>query len=92
LGFDPVLSTEELRRYDSQTGEVPADVKAEQEEILWADQLIFIYPTWWWSMPVIMKGYLFPDLRFLSKKTDQRVYQKEKKAGSSKPLGPIRLI
>src|SRR5690606_9459869 len=57
LGFDPVLSKEELTRYDSLTGEVPADVKAEQNEILWADQLIFIYPTWWWSMPAIMKGY-----------------------------------
>lgn len=57
LGFDPVLSLEELQRYDSQEGEVPADVKAEQEEILWADHLIFIYPTWWWSMPAVMKGY-----------------------------------
>src|SRR5690606_25657281 len=57
LGFDPVLSMEELQRYDSQKGEIPADVKAEQDEILWADHLIFIYPTWWWSMPAVMKGY-----------------------------------
>jgi len=56
-GFDPVLSLEELQRYDSQEGEVPADVKLEQDEILWADHLIFIYPTWWWSMPAVMKGY-----------------------------------
>ena len=57
LGFDPVLSLEELQRYDSQEGEIPADVKAEQDEILWADHLIFIYPTWWWSTPAMMKGY-----------------------------------
>lgn len=57
LEFDPVLSKQELTNYDSHTDEVPADVKAEQEEILWADQLIFIYPTWWWSMPAILKGY-----------------------------------
>lgn len=57
LGFDPVLSLEELQRYDSQEGDVPAEVKAEQDEILWADHLIFIYPTWWWSMPAVMKGY-----------------------------------
>lgn len=57
LGFDPVLSLEELQRYDSQEGEIPVDIKAEQDEILWADHLIFIYPTWWWSMPAIMKGY-----------------------------------
>jgi len=57
-GFDPVLSLEELQRYDSQEGDVPAEVKAEQDEILWADHLIFIYPTWWWSMPAMMKGYV----------------------------------
>lgn len=57
LGFDPILSLEELQRYDFQEGEIPADVKAEQDEILWADHLIFIYPTWWWSMPAMMKGY-----------------------------------
>lgn len=57
LGFDPVLSLEELQRYDSQEGEVPADVQVEQDEILWADNLVFIYPTWWWSMPAVMKGY-----------------------------------
>lgn len=57
LRFDPVLSLDELKRYDSQEGEIPSDVKAEQDEILWADHLIFIYPTWWWSMPAVMKGY-----------------------------------
>jgi NAD(P)H dehydrogenase (quinone) len=57
LEFNPVLSFDELKRYDSQEGEVPIDVKAEQDEILWADHLIFIYPTWWWSMPAVMKGY-----------------------------------
>src|SRR5690606_23075643 len=57
LGFDPVLSLEELQRYDSQEGDVPAEVKAEQDEILWGDHLIFIYPAWWWSMPAVMKGY-----------------------------------
>src|SRR5690606_14165112 len=44
LEFNPVLSFDELKRYDSQEGEVPIDVKAEQDEILWADHLIFIYP------------------------------------------------
>src|SRR5690606_9805111 len=58
LKFNPVLSLDELKRYESQEGEVPIDVKAEQDEILWADHLIFIYPTWWWSMPAVMKGYI----------------------------------
>jgi NAD(P)H dehydrogenase (quinone) len=58
LGFNPVLSIEEWKRYESQTGETPEDVKAEQAEIQWANHLILIYPTWWWSPPAIMKGYL----------------------------------
>jgi NAD(P)H dehydrogenase (quinone) len=58
MGFDPILSLEEWKRYESQAGETPADVKAEQAEIQWATHLILIYPTWWWSPPAMMKGYL----------------------------------
>lgn len=57
LHFNPVLSKEELIRYDSPKQEISTEVRTEQEEILWADQLVFIYPTWWWSMPAMMKGY-----------------------------------
>lgn len=58
MGFDPVLSLEEWKRYDTQSGETPEDVKAEQSEIRWANHMILIYPTWWWSPPAMMKGYL----------------------------------
>lgn len=58
LGFDPVLSRSELENYDFPHRGISGDIKAEQEAIQWADHLIFIYPTWWWSMPAIMKGYL----------------------------------
>ena len=58
LGFEPLLSLEEWKRYESQAGETPADVQAEQAEIQWANHLILIYPTWWWSPPAMMKGYL----------------------------------
>lgn len=29
-----------------------------QKEILWADHLVFVYPTWWGSMPALLKGFL----------------------------------
>jgi NAD(P)H dehydrogenase (quinone) len=58
LGFEPLLSLEEWKRYESQAGETPEDVKTEQAEIQWANHLILIYPTWWWSPPAMMKGYL----------------------------------
>src|SRR5690606_23274407 len=29
-----------------------------QQDILWADHLVLIYPTWWGSMPALLKGFL----------------------------------
>ncbi|POR51403.1 NAD(P)H-dependent oxidoreductase [Bosea psychrotolerans] len=35
-----------------------ADVKAEQEKLLWADMLILQFPLWWFAMPAILKGWV----------------------------------
>lgn len=32
-------------------------VKAIQEKITWADELIFVFPIWWGDMPAIMKNF-----------------------------------
>ncbi|MGD8190426.1 NAD(P)H-dependent oxidoreductase [Brevibacillus ginsengisoli] len=45
-------------RFKPTPGSVQEDVGAEQEHILWADVLVYIYPTWWASMPAILKGYI----------------------------------
>jgi len=29
-----------------------------REKIKWADHLVFVYPTWWSSMPALLKGFL----------------------------------
>lgn len=29
-----------------------------QEKILWADELVFIFPVWWGNMPAIMKNFI----------------------------------
>ena len=55
-GFDPVLKAEDFTAFSR--GNVPEDIKAEQEEILWADVVTFIYPVWWFQMPAMLKGYL----------------------------------
>eukprot|EP01029_Cantina_marsupialis_P022765 TRINITY_DN557_c0_g1_i12.p1 TRINITY_DN557_c0_g1~~TRINITY_DN557_c0_g1_i12.p1 ORF type:complete len:243 (-),score=72.65 TRINITY_DN557_c0_g1_i12:85-813(-) len=34
------------------------DIKAEQEKILKADLLVFVFPLWWGSVPSIMKGWI----------------------------------
>lgn len=58
LGFDPVLTLEELKNYENNDFQHAQDILAEQEAILWADHLVLVYPTWWWSPPAILKGYL----------------------------------
>lgn len=35
-----------------------ADVKAEQEKMLWADAVILQFPLWWFTMPAILKGWV----------------------------------
>jgi NAD(P)H dehydrogenase (quinone) len=40
------------------TGTLTADVKAEQEKLLWADTVILMFPLWWFSMPAILKGWV----------------------------------
>lgn len=39
-------------------------IKESQESLLWADHLVFIYPTWWTNMPALLKGWI--DRVFLS--------------------------
>jgi putative NADPH-quinone reductase len=29
-----------------------------RELILWAEHLVFVYPTWWGTMPALLKGFL----------------------------------
>ena len=41
-----------------ETGELSADVVAEQEKLLWADTVVFQFPLWWYSMPAILKGWV----------------------------------
>ncbi|WP_406615117.1 NAD(P)H-dependent oxidoreductase [Mycoplasmopsis hyopharyngis] len=33
-------------------------IKQEQENIKWADELIFFYPLWWGNVPALLKGYI----------------------------------
>ena len=35
-----------------------ADVKAEQDKLLWADVVILQFPLWWFTMPAILKGWV----------------------------------
>ncbi|MBS2968044.1 NAD(P)H-dependent oxidoreductase [Metabacillus sp. KIGAM252] len=56
IGFQPVLDEDNYSEF-YQT-KIPADIVEEQSYLLWADQIILIFPTWWSGMPAILKGYI----------------------------------
>jgi len=47
---------ESSHAFDSATQ--PKDIVAEQEKVLAADAIIFLFPLWWFGMPAIMKGWI----------------------------------
>lgn len=67
-GFDPVLSQSEMEQYLDCPGNI-APVARHVEDLRWCDTLIFIYPTWWYGLPALLKGWLdrvlLPDVAFL---------------------------
>lgn len=53
--FDPILTSAELTELHTNT--IPSRILKEQEQLLWADSLIFIYPLWWFDRPAMLKGW-----------------------------------
>jgi NAD(P)H dehydrogenase (quinone) len=66
--FQPCLTQAEWLGYlDTPANRAPVAHPAQDLE--WCDTLIFVYPTWWYGLPAILKGWLdrvmLPDLAFL---------------------------
>jgi NAD(P)H dehydrogenase (quinone) len=57
MGFDPVLSAEHRRAYHT-PGENERAIADHLEALRWCEGLIFIYPTWWYGQPAMLKGWL----------------------------------
>ena len=55
MNFNPCYDVADYRSRES--GELPRDIKAEQDYIINSDKITFISPIWWSSVPAIMKGY-----------------------------------
>jgi NAD(P)H dehydrogenase (quinone) len=56
-GFDPVMPADERRGYNEmKRGDHPFPDHAERLEK--ADALLFVYPTWWYGLPAMLKGWL----------------------------------
>jgi len=60
-GYQPVLSADERRAYydglSSIRGVAP-EVKDALGDLRWCDSIVFVYPTWWFNLPAMLKGWL----------------------------------
>jgi putative NADPH-quinone reductase len=68
-GFDPVLSREERRAYLPEPALIEARVQPHVDALRWAEHLVFVYPTWFYGPPAMLKGWLervwLPGVAFL---------------------------
>jgi putative NADPH-quinone reductase/1,4-dihydroxy-2-naphthoate octaprenyltransferase len=53
LDFDPDVHTPSPNQQAFED-----DIREARELILWAEHLVFVYPTWWGTLPALLKGFL----------------------------------
>lgn len=52
MSFDPIL-----RGGHRSEQSLEADLQKAQADILWADEIVFFFPVWWYAVPAILKGF-----------------------------------
>ncbi|MBU2963439.1 NAD(P)H-dependent oxidoreductase [Citreicella sp. C3M06] len=57
-GFNPVLSTDEWHGYLDKTDQIIARHPDHVADLLWAEGIVVIYPTWYYGPPAMLKGWL----------------------------------
>ena len=57
-GFDPVFSAAEKATYLTDTAKNIAGVAAHVDALRWAEGWVAIYPTWFYGVPAMLKGWL----------------------------------
>lgn len=57
MNFNPVMGANERRSYND-AGANETAMADQIAQIKWADKLVFVYPTWWYGLPAMLKGWL----------------------------------
>lgn len=55
-GFSPALTAAERERYHSEGANLDG-IEAHVAKLRAADALVLVYPTWWYGMPAMLKGW-----------------------------------
>ena len=55
-GFDPVMTAAERRAYNSPSPDL-TEIADHVARLKAADAIVVCFPTWWYGMPAILKGY-----------------------------------
>lgn len=55
--FDPVMRDNERREYNERAPIDPA-LAEHIAHLKWAEAIVFVYPTWWYGLPAMLKGWL----------------------------------
>ena len=57
-GFEPVFTRAEKASYLTDTAQNIAGVQAHVDALRWAEGWVAIYPTWFYGLPAMLKGWL----------------------------------
>jgi NAD(P)H dehydrogenase (quinone) len=57
IGFNPAMGAAERRDYHT-PGLNERPVSEHLDHLKWCDALVFVYPTWWYGPPAMLKGWL----------------------------------
>ncbi len=79
MGFDPVLSAQARAEYHT-AGDNEREVAEHLAHLRWCEALIFVYPTWWYGPPAMLKGWL------------DRVWVPHATFGMPQPMKPITRV
>lgn len=57
MGFNPVLSPDDWTHYLSDTDKLTEQVQDHVDLLLWAEGLVFVFPTFYFGVPAMLKGW-----------------------------------